>query len=145
MQESCLPEIFPAQKDAFDMGPPSNEMQEYSSDDDSARFLEPDDVHIPAISPYLVPIYRDRTQPQRMQLFHKDSILQLSCTHLKVWFRINTNFPTLNFVVNAPPSLCRVLNECDDLAQKLSTDSGSSSKWWPMVTRTNNYPTVKLQ
>uniref|UniRef100_A0A2N9GLQ7 Uncharacterized protein n=1 Tax=Fagus sylvatica TaxID=28930 RepID=A0A2N9GLQ7_FAGSY len=143
MQESSLPEILTARNDAFDMGLLKNEIQEYSSEmyskesseesstaavsegcDDSARFLEPDDVHIPAISAHLVPIYRNRTQPQRMQLFHKDSILQLSCTHLKVWFRINTNFPTLNFVVNAPPSLCRVLNECDDLAQKLSTDFG---------------------
>ena len=71
----------------------------------------------------------DRTQPQRMQLFHKDSILQLCCTHLKVWFGIRTNFARLNFVVHAPPSLCKVLNECDDHAQKVSTDSGSSSKW----------------
>ncbi|GMY15583.1 protein NEN1-like isoform X2 [Fagus crenata] len=111
----------------------------------TARFLEPDDVYIPAISAHLVPFYHDGTQPQRIQLFHKDSILQLSCTHLKVWFPINPNFPTLNFVVNAPPSLCRVLSECDVLAQKLSTDSGSSSKWWPMVTKRDNYPTVKLQ
>ncbi|GMY15587.1 protein NEN1-like isoform X2 [Fagus crenata] len=161
--ESSLPEIFPAQEDAFDMDSEESS-EEYSSEmyseesseesstaavsescDDSARFLEPDDVRIPAISADLVPIYRNRTQPQRMQLFHKDSILQLCCTHLKVWSGIRTNFARLNFVVHAPPSLCKVLNECDDHAQKVSTDSGSSSKWWPMVTSTNNYPTVKLQ
>ena len=121
MQESSLPEIL------------------------TGRFLEPDDVDIRAISAHLVPFYHDGTQPQRIQLFHKDLILQLSCTHLEVWSGIRTKFRRLNFVVNAPRSLCKVLNECDDKAEKLSSDSGSSSIWWPMVTRTNNYPTVKLQ
>ena len=158
-----------AQRDPFDMGLLSNEMQEssemYSTESsevsstasvsegsgDSAGFLEPDDVSIPAISASFVPFYRGS---QRIQLLHEGSILQLCCTHLKVRFGISTKFvdhagrPKLNFVVNAPQSLCKVLDACDGIAQKLYLDSGSSSEWRPIVTRKNgfgNYPTVRLQ
>ena len=171
MQESSLPEILTARNDAFDMGLLSNEMQEYSSEmyseessevsytasvsegsGDSAGFLEPNhDVSIPAISASFVPFYRGS---QRIQLLHEGSILQLRCTHLEVRFGISTKFvdhagrPKLNFVVNAPQSLCKVLDACDGIAQKLYLDSGSSSEWRPIVTRKNgfvNYPTVRLQ
>ncbi|GMY15590.1 protein NEN3-like [Fagus crenata] len=89
----------------------------------------------------------------RWAKLHEGSILQFYCTHLKVRFGISTKFvdhagrPKLNFVVNAPQSLCMVLDACDGIAQKLYWDSGSSSEWRPIVTRKNgfvNYPTVRL-
>ncbi|GFP87461.1 protein nen3 [Phtheirospermum japonicum] len=72
---------------------------------------------------------------------------------LKVRFGISTKFvdhagrPRLNFVVDASPSLCKVLDATDSLAQKLSVDFGSSSEWRPVVTRKPgffNSPTVRL-
>ncbi|KAG2679313.1 hypothetical protein I3843_11G046600 [Carya illinoinensis] len=113
-------------------------------------FLEIDEVSIPSINASFVPFYRGS---QRIQLLHKGDILQLSCTRLKVRFGFSTKFvdhagrPRLNFVVNASWSLCKVLDACDAIAQKLSLDSGSSSEWKPVVTRKNgfaNYPTVRL-
>ncbi|KAF3962621.1 hypothetical protein CMV_012890 [Castanea mollissima] len=73
--------------------------------------------------------------------------------HLKVRFGISTKFldpagwPRLNFVVNAPQSLCKVLDACDGVAQRLSSDLGSSSEWWPVVLRRDgfvNCPAVRL-
>uniref|UniRef100_A0A7N2N7A7 Exonuclease domain-containing protein n=1 Tax=Quercus lobata TaxID=97700 RepID=A0A7N2N7A7_QUELO len=123
-----------AQWDPFDMGQLSNEMEESyemsstessaaavsDGSSDSAGFLEPD---------------------------------ELSCSRLKVRFGISTKFldhagrPRLNFVANAPESLCKVLDACDGIAQNLSLDSGSNSEWRPAVIRKNgfvNYPTVRL-
>ncbi|KAG5522786.1 hypothetical protein RHGRI_034810 [Rhododendron griersonianum] len=101
-------------------------------------FLEPDGVHVPSISVSLAPFYRGI---QRIQVMHRDVLLQLSCTHLKVRFGVSTKFvdyagrPRLSFVVDGTPKLCRVLDACDGLAQRLSVDSGSSSEWRPIVTR----------
>lgn len=114
-------------------------------------FLEPDGVYIPSISVSLAPFYRGI---QRIQVLHRDVLLQLSCTHLKVRFGVSTKFvdyagrPRLSFVVDVTPNLCRVLDACDGLAQRLSVDSGSSSEWRPVVTRKGgfmNSPTVRLQ
>lgn len=116
-----------------------------------AEFLEPSEVSIPSLSVSLVPFYRGT---QRVQIMHKDTALQLCCTQLKVRFAISTKFvdyagrPRLNFVADATPNLCRVLDICDSLAQRLSVDSGSNSEWRPVVTRKPgflNSPTVRLQ
>ena len=116
-----------------------------------AGFLEPDEVSIPFISVVLAPFYHGT---QRIQISHKDITLQLCCTHLKLRFGINRKFvdyagrPRLNFVVDATPNLCRILDACDSLGQRLSVDSGSSSEWWPLVNRKAgfwNLPTVRLQ
>ena len=50
---------------------------------DSGGFLEPDEVSISAINECFVPFYRGS---QRIQLLHKDVILQLGCMRLKVRF-----------------------------------------------------------
>ena len=166
MQESSLcitaQEVEPntAQRNPFDMGQLSDEMEESykmssaaavsDGRSDLAGFLEPDEVLTSSIRASFVPFRGS----QRIQLFH-EAILRLCCSHLKVHFGISTKYldnagrPKLNFVVNAPDSLCKVLDACDGIAQKFSSDSGSSSEWRPVVViRENgfvNYPTVKLK
>lgn len=114
-------------------------------------FLEPDCVSIPSISVTLVPFYRGT---QKIQILYQNFPLQLQCACLKVRFGISTKFvdhagrPRLSFVVNASPSLCKILDKTDSLAQKMSIDSGSSSEWRTVVTRKPgvfNSPTVRLQ
>ncbi|XP_040990493.1 protein NEN1-like [Juglans microcarpa x Juglans regia] len=116
----------------------------------SGGFLEPDEVSISAIGACFVPFH---CGSQKIQLLHEGAILQLCCTRLKVRFGLSMKFvdhagrPRLNFVVNASQSLCKVLDACDAIAQKLSLDSGSSSEWKPVVSRKNgfvNNPTVRL-
>lgn len=117
----------------------------------TVEFLLLNQVSIPSISASLVPLYRGS---QRIKLLHKDVTLQLCCRHMKLRFGINTKFfdhagrPRLNIVFDAPPNLCKVLDACDGIAQKLSLSSGSSSEWRPVVIRKEgfyNYPTVRLQ
>lgn len=114
-------------------------------------FLEPDQVSVSSITATFVPFFRGS---QRIQLSHGAECLQLLCNNLKVRFGISTKFtdyagrPRLSFVVDVPPSLCRVLEASDDIAQKLFTDSGSGSEWRPVVVRKNgylNYPTMRIQ
>lgn len=116
-----------------------------------AAFLKPVEVSTPSIRVSLAPFYRGT---QRIQILHRDITLQLRCNHLKVRFGINRKFvdfagrPRLNFVVDATPDLCEVLDVCDKLAQRLSLDSGSSSDWRPVLTRKagfSNSPTMRLQ
>lgn len=113
-------------------------------------FLGPDEVSVSDIHVSLVPFYRGS---QRIKLSYKNVHLQLF-SHLKVRFGISSKFvdhagrPRLSFVVDVPPSLCKVLDACDGIAQKLLTDSGSCSEWRPVVTRKNgffNHPTARLQ
>ncbi|KAL0416365.1 UNVERIFIED_CONTAM: protein NEN1 [Sesamum latifolium] len=113
-------------------------------------FLEPDDISISSISVSLAPFYRGT---QKIQILYQNCPLQLRCTCLKVRFGISTKFvdhagrPRLSFVVDASPSLCRILDTTDGLAKRLSVDSGSSSEWRPTVTRKPGYynsPTVRL-
>ncbi|KAK2655569.1 hypothetical protein Ddye_008621 [Dipteronia dyeriana] len=117
-----------------------------------AGFVDPDQVSIPSVNACLVPLF-EGSQIQRMKLLHKAVILQLCCSSLRVRFGISTKFadqagrPRLNFVVDVSPSLCKVLEACDNIAQKFAVVSGSSSEWRPVVTRKNgffNYPTTRL-
>ncbi|KAL1566337.1 protein NEN1-like [Salvia divinorum] len=113
-------------------------------------FLEPDGASIPSISVTLAPFYPGT---QRIQILHQNFPLQLKCASLKVRFGISTKFvdhsgrPRLSFVVDASPNLCNILEGADRLAQKLSSDSGSSSEWHHVVARKQgffNSPTVRL-
>ncbi|KAG6589518.1 protein NEN1-like [Cucurbita moschata] len=116
----------------------------------ATEFLEPDQVSVSSITASFVPFFRGS---QRIQLSHKDDCLQLLCNNLRVRFGISTKFtdyagrPRLNFVVDVPPSLCRVLEASDGVAQRLFSESGSGSEWRPVVMRKNgyfNYPTMRL-
>lgn len=116
-----------------------------------AGFLDPGEVSIPSISASLVPAYRGGS---KIVLLHKDVLLQLCCMNLRVRFGVSSKFmdraglPRLSIVVDAPPSLCHVLDTCDDLAQKLSLESGSNSEWKPLVTRGKgfyNSSTIRLK
>ncbi|KAL3528421.1 hypothetical protein ACH5RR_007743 [Cinchona calisaya] len=113
-------------------------------------FLEPDEISIPSISVILAPFYRGT---QKIQVLHRNIALQVCCRRLKVRFGISTKFadragrPRLSFVVDASPRLCTILDATDNIAQKLSADSGSSSEWRRSVTRKPgflNSPTVRL-
>ncbi|KAJ4959715.1 hypothetical protein NE237_019625 [Protea cynaroides] len=114
-----------------------------------AGFLSPDEVLIPSVRASYVPFYRG----QKIQLLHRDVLLQLYCTGLRVRFGVSSKFldqagrPRLSIVVGVPPSLCQVLDACDHVSQKLTEDSGSSSEWRPVVNRKNgflNSPTIRL-
>ncbi|KAF8364703.1 hypothetical protein HHK36_033326 [Tetracentron sinense] len=117
-----------------------------------AGFLEPEEVSIPFISASLVPSYPGR---QKIQLVHKDVPLQLYCSKLRVHFGPISKFldrdgrPQLSIVVDPSPSLCEVLDVCDNFVKLISVDQfGSSSEyWWPVVTRNNrftNSSTIRL-
>lgn len=113
--------------------------------------LEPEKISIPSIDASLVPSYRGS---RRIELLHEGFPFQLLCSGLKVRFGISTKFvdsagrPRLSFVVDPSPSLCNVLEACDNVACKLSAESGSGSDWRPVVIRKEgfyNYPTIRLQ
>ncbi|CAL0325774.1 unnamed protein product [Lupinus luteus] len=116
----------------------------------SVVILEPDEISTPSIDASLVPYFRGS---DRIQLLHNGFPFQLRCTGLKVRFGISTKFadqaglPQLNFVVDPSPSLCKVLDACDNVAHKLSLDSGSRSDWRPVVIRKGGFfidPAVRL-
>ncbi|XP_058761682.1 protein NEN1-like [Vicia villosa] len=112
--------------------------------------LEPEKISISSLDASLVPSYRGS---QRIELLHEGFAFQLHSSGLKVRFGISTKFvdsagrPRLNFVVDPSPSLCNVLEACDNVARKLSAESGSGSDWRPVVIRKEgfyNYPTIRL-
>ena len=118
---------------------------------DYAGFLDPAEVLVASISASFFPFYNGT---QRMQILHKDVKLLLHCTQMRVRFGISTRFvdpagrPRLSFVVDGSPSLCQVLDACDQFAYKLSVDSGSGSEWRPVVIRKPGYlnsPTIRLR
>ncbi|EEF47832.1 exonuclease, putative [Ricinus communis] len=113
-------------------------------------FLEPDEVSVSFIRASFCP---HSWGVQRMVLLYKDVPLQLHCSHLRVRYNgLSTKFadyagrPRLSFVVDAPPNLYSILDACDKIAQKVSAESGSSSKWKHVVTKHDfdNSPTVRL-
>ncbi|KAJ4841053.1 hypothetical protein Tsubulata_009398 [Turnera subulata] len=120
---------------------------EFSAD---TGFLGPDEVSISSIRPALFPFFRGT---QKLKLLHNNVILQLCCPSLRVRFGISGKFldnagrPRLNFVVDAPPSLWKVLDACDDIAKKFLEESGSDSEWRCIVSRKKGflqYPLVRL-
>ncbi|OVA08954.1 Exonuclease [Macleaya cordata] len=115
-----------------------------------AGFLEPDEVALTFVRASFVQSYRGT---KRIQLLHKDVFLQLCCSKLRVRFGVSTKFfdhagrPRLSIVLDPSPSLCKVLDNCDYLAQKLFVESGSSSEWRPVVIRKSgflNSSTIRL-
>lgn len=113
-------------------------------------FLEPNEISIPSVSVSLAPFYRGS---QKIQVLHEYGELQICCRRMKVRFGVSSKYADyagrrrLSFVVDASSDLCQILDAVDNLAQKLSVDSGSSSEWRPVVTRKPgfmNYPTVRL-
>ncbi|KAK9748068.1 hypothetical protein RND81_02G033300 [Saponaria officinalis] len=134
----------------MDERPTTESVNVSESSSSSSEFLTPDEVSISSINASLIPFYWGS---RRIQLLHKTDVLKLLCTHLIVRFGISTKFvdqagrPRLSFVVDAPASLCQVLDECDRHARNLFMDSGSTSDWKPLVTRKNGYwnsPNVRL-
>ncbi|XP_051192482.1 protein NEN1 [Lolium perenne] len=111
-------------------------------------FLEPSDVSTECIQISANPSY----YTQRTFIKHKDSPLQLCCAGLKVQFGVSTKFldsagrPKLNIVVDIPEDLSEVLEFCDNLAQRTSQESGSTSEWRPLTKKYGyvNRPTVRL-
>ncbi|CAM8933918.1 unnamed protein product [Rhodiola kirilowii] len=109
---------------------------------DGASFLDPDEVSIPSISVAIGPF---NWGCQRLSIQHENVPLQLCCSRLRVRFGLSTKFldhagrPRLNFVADAAPNICRVLDACDDAALKQSVASGSDSEWRPVVVRKNGY------
>lgn len=149
--ESHHPDVSMDEKTISESSDLSSSTAHYEGCSSTTVFLEPDEISIPSISASFVPFYRGG---QKMKILHKDIDLQLCCNNLKVRFGIsgkyvdNAGRPRLNFVVNAPAGLSKVLESCDGVAQRLSLDSGSSSEWRPVLTRNIgflNYPTVRLQ
>lgn len=127
---------------------PSTESEASSN---GTSFLLLDEISEASISVNLAPFYRGT---QKIQILHKDVPLEVCCKWLKVRFGvINSKYPSsdgrprLSFVVDASPSLCRILDISDNHAQKLSMDSGSTSDWRPVVARKPgflNSPTLRL-
>ncbi|KAK8476575.1 hypothetical protein V6N13_096584 [Hibiscus sabdariffa] len=160
------------QPDPFDMGVLRNEMKTEALQSDvtmeektqlesreidiaegsssCAEFLEPNEVSVSSISASLIPYYHGT---HRIRLLHENIALQLFCPCLRVRFGLNGKFldqagrPRLNFVVDASPSLCEILDACDNAAKTIFKDCGSSSEWKPTVGRNYQYinnPTVRL-
>ncbi|KFK27897.1 hypothetical protein AALP_AA8G444300 [Arabis alpina] len=119
---------------------------------DQDGFLELDKLSISSIKAVEVPLFHG-SQTKKIQLFLGDKPLRLHCPRLKVRFGINGKFldnagrRRLNFIVDLYPSLCDVLQECDNAAQKISVDSGSCSDWNPVVFPVKgfmNCPTARI-
>ncbi|KAI4329633.1 hypothetical protein MLD38_028000 [Melastoma candidum] len=115
-----------------------------------AGFSDPEEICISSIGACWVPAYWGI---QRIRLLHSGLAFQLCSTQLKVRFGISTKYvdstgrPRLSLVVDATQALCQVLDTCDQLAEKLSIESGSSSEWRHVVSRKNGFmcsPTLRL-
>ncbi|XVE54763.1 hypothetical protein DITRI_Ditri03aG0107800 [Diplodiscus trichospermus] len=120
---------------------------ESSLQDGYAGFLELDEVSVASISASL---HKDgHHDTYRIKLLHKDVALQLFCPHLRVLFEPCPKYfnqtGRLNFVVDAPPSLCGVLETCDDAAKEIFEYTGSKSEWRPVVNKDYHNPTVRLR
>lgn len=136
---------------------PSSESLNFSTANSSdafrnyVEFLKPNEISVPSITVVLSPGFR---WLRRLQILHYNSVLHVCCEHMKVRFGLSTKFvdyagrPRLSFVLDASSDLCQVLDACDNLAHKMSLDSGSSSDWRPVVGRKPgfvNSPTIRLQ
>lgn len=90
---------------------------------------------------------------RKIVLLYRDCPLQLFCTGMMIHFGVKARFkdyagrPKLNIVVGAPENLCKVLDICDQVAQVSSQNSGSNSKWLPVLQwlgHSNTF-TIRLQ
>lgn len=147
LEESLLSDVMEDESGSYSPGSSSAATESFIGWTD---FLEPNEISIPSVSVILSPFNRGS---QKIQVLHDYGELQVCCRRMKVRFDISKKYvnkagwPRLSFVVDASSELCKILDVVDDLAQKLSVDSGSSSDWRPVVTRRPgfmNYPTVRL-
>ena len=114
-------------------------------------FLDPDMVLPSGITASM--IAASHRNWNRIVIMHNNSPLQLFCKGLKVQFGVNNKFqdfagrPKLSIVVNAPSTLCSLLDHCDALAQRSVTESGSTSDWRAVVKRAGSFDsyTIRLQ
>uniref|UniRef100_A0A0A9DGH6 Uncharacterized protein n=1 Tax=Arundo donax TaxID=35708 RepID=A0A0A9DGH6_ARUDO len=114
-----------------------------------SEFVEPDDVSTECIKISLPLLHQFRP---RTLIQHKDIPLQICCSGLKVRFGVRPTFlsnsgrPKLNIVVDIPENLGKVLQFCDDLAQRSSPESHDTSEWRPLIKKYGNVnrPTVRL-
>lgn len=118
---------------------------------DRVDFLKPDGISVPSITVVHSPGFHGL---HKLQILHNNAVLHVCCEHMKVRFGLSTKFvdyagrTRLSFVLDASSDLCQVLDACDNLAYKMSLDSGSSSDWRPVVGRKPgfvNSPTIRLQ
>ncbi|KAK4750441.1 hypothetical protein SAY87_003923 [Trapa incisa] len=114
----------------------------------SAAVLAPDEISIPLLKASLVPYYR---VAERIALLHNGVAFQLFFCRLRVRQGV-VNFgdggkPRFSLLVDATSTICQILDACDNVAQKLSAESASSSGWRPIVNRKCgqvNTPTVRM-
>ncbi|XP_057952539.1 protein NEN1-like [Malania oleifera] len=105
-------------------------------------FLEPKEVSEDAI--------HARVSGRNYEIMHGDEKLQLYCAELRVRFGISQRYanrdgqPRLNFVVDVSAILCGVFDSCEEVASRSFIESRSKSKWWPLVKRDYDFPTVRL-
>lgn len=104
-------------------------------------WFSPDDISIPSINASLAPFYWGNP---KIQILHKDVRLKLHCAHMNVRYGPRSSSP-LTFVVDAPESLCEVLDCCNDQAYSLFEQSGSTSNWNDVITVYARRDTVRLQ
>ncbi|KAG9451195.1 hypothetical protein H6P81_011160 [Aristolochia fimbriata] len=127
-----------------------NTTSEYPSS--SLTFLEPDEVSLDSITTSTSPA-RYGGAP-RVLLLHDDIPLQMCSKNMRIRFGVNSKYvdnagrPRMNVVVEPSPSLCRVLDTCNNLVRMLYLNSGSNSEWRSVVMRRNgdhNMSTIRLQ
>ncbi|CAN6469820.1 unnamed protein product [Victoria cruziana] len=116
-----------------------------------SRFLELHQISLLSLNASLVPSFGGC---QRIALLHNGAPLQICGVNLKIHFGVSSKFldrsgrPRVNIVVEPPKILCDILDRCDQLARRLSSDSGSDSEWRNVVIRKNGFsnlvPTIRL-
>uniref|UniRef100_A0A7C9DRN9 Exonuclease domain-containing protein n=1 Tax=Opuntia streptacantha TaxID=393608 RepID=A0A7C9DRN9_OPUST len=104
-------------------------------------WFSPDDIYLPSINVSLTPFYCGKP---KIQILHNDFRLKLHCARLNVHYEPRSSSPS-TFVVDAPESLCGVLNWCHDQAYNLFKQSGSTSKWNDVITVYGRRDTVRLR
>ncbi|XP_054822450.1 protein NEN1-like isoform X1 [Prosopis cineraria] len=110
--------------------------------------LKLEEISISCLTPRLVQLDGGDL---KIQLLHKGLPFQLFCVNLKIRYGVNAKFrdhvgrPKLNFVVDASQRLREVLEACDNMAERLSFESGGSSWRWIVTWEDGfNYPFVRL-
>lgn len=109
-------------------------------------FSQPEEVSTQCVRASLAPSPYQQSVP-RIVLLHKDTPLQLCQMGMKIHFGLSTKFaPKLSFMVYVESSLHNILDLCDNLAESLHVESGSSSQWRHVIN--TNYAksaSVRLQ
>lgn len=134
-------DTYPLLEETF--GRRAGDMKESKFPDvvENDAWFSPDDISIRSINASLAPFYWGNP---KIQILHKDVRLKLHCAHMNVRYGPRSSSP-LTFVVDAPESLCEVLNCCNDQAYSLFEQSGSTSNWNDVITVYARRDTVRLR